>query len=160
MTEEARAQDEAGSEAAGTDWESKYREAVAHSREWEKRAKANKGAADELEKLKAEQMTEAERERARADKAEAALAAAQAERDRAGWVSEAAGATGVPADVLTNFDAESAEDLMAKAEAVSGHFKKDSVPVVPGDGRHPERPASATGDSWLRETLPSGLRRA
>ncbi|KFI94562.1 hypothetical protein [Bifidobacterium stellenboschense] len=35
-------------EATPTDWEAKYREAVSRSREWEKRAKDNKAAADEL----------------------------------------------------------------------------------------------------------------
>ncbi|MFE0036829.1 hypothetical protein [Streptomyces sp. NPDC059015] len=52
-----------------TDWEAKYREALGHSREWEKRAKANSGAADELEKLKAANMTEQEKAVAAAEKA-------------------------------------------------------------------------------------------
>lgn len=52
-----------------TDWEAKYRETLAHSREWEKRAKANNGAADELEKLKAASMTEQEKAVAAAEKA-------------------------------------------------------------------------------------------
>ncbi|MGW4850153.1 hypothetical protein ACWEPZ_02830 [Streptomyces sp. NPDC004288] len=65
----------------GTDWEAKYREAVGHSRDWEKRAKDNKGAAEELAKLKAESMTEQEKAVAAAEKAgrTAAEQAAQAE---------------------------------------------------------------------------------
>lgn len=35
-----------------TDWEAKYKEALGHSRDWEKKAKANKAAADELQQLK------------------------------------------------------------------------------------------------------------
>lgn len=53
----------------GTDWEAKYRETLAHSREWEKRAKANTGAVEELEKLKAANMSEQEKAVAAAEKA-------------------------------------------------------------------------------------------
>ncbi|MFJ3537049.1 hypothetical protein ACIPQA_16450 [Streptomyces sp. NPDC090109] len=68
----------------GTDWEAKYREAVGHSREWEKRAKANSGASEELEKLKAAAMTEQEKAVAAAEKAgrTAAEQAAQAEIEK------------------------------------------------------------------------------
>lgn len=47
--------------AGGVDWEAKYRETLSHSREWEKRAKDNKDAADELAKVKAAAMTEQEK---------------------------------------------------------------------------------------------------
>ncbi|MFE5591450.1 hypothetical protein [Streptomyces sp. NPDC056549] len=65
----------------GADWEAKYREAVGHSRDWEKRAKENKSAAEELAKLKAESMTEQEKAVAAAEKAgrTAAEQAAQTE---------------------------------------------------------------------------------
>ncbi|OXN01223.1 hypothetical protein [Bifidobacterium vansinderenii] len=43
------------------DWKAQYEETLAHSREWEKRAKANKSAADELERLKQSQMSDAEK---------------------------------------------------------------------------------------------------
>lgn len=68
----------------GADWEAKYREAIGHSREWEKRAKANSDAADELEKLKASQMSDQEKAVAAAEKAgrTAAATEAQAEIDR------------------------------------------------------------------------------
>lgn len=48
-----------------TDWEAKYREAVSHSREWEKRAKDNKAAADELQQLKESQMCEQQKAEAK-----------------------------------------------------------------------------------------------
>ncbi|NMM99738.1 helicase [Bifidobacterium sp. DSM 109958] len=41
-----------------TGWESKYREAVSHSHEWETRAKDNKAVADELQQLTESQMSE------------------------------------------------------------------------------------------------------
>lgn len=40
------------------DYKALYEQAKSHSREWERKAKANKVAADELEKLKASQMTD------------------------------------------------------------------------------------------------------
>ena len=51
MTEEANGNQQAASTENGAkppeiDYEAKYREAVAHSREWEKRAKDNKAAAN------------------------------------------------------------------------------------------------------------------
>ncbi|MFH8717243.1 hypothetical protein [Streptomyces zaomyceticus] len=75
---------ESGQSGSGTDsadWESKYREAVGHSREWERRAKDNKAAATELEQLKAANMSDQEKAVAAAEKAgrTAAEEAAQAE---------------------------------------------------------------------------------
>ena len=69
---------ESHEEAPSTDWK-------AEARKWEKRAKENTSAAEELAALKAERMSEAEKLQMRADKAEAELSAlkAQAERDAA-----------------------------------------------------------------------------
>jgi hypothetical protein len=46
---------------SATDWEAKYKEVLGHSRDWEKRAKDNKTAADELATLKASQMSDQEK---------------------------------------------------------------------------------------------------
>jgi len=62
--------------AGGTDWEAKYKELQAESRKWESRAKENKGAADELEKLRKAAMTEQEKA-VEAAKAEGRTTAAQ-----------------------------------------------------------------------------------
>lgn len=61
---------------AETDWKSRHDEVLGHSREWEKRAKANAKAAEELEKLKASQMSDQEKA-VEAAKAEGRTAAAQ-----------------------------------------------------------------------------------
>lgn len=50
-----------------TDWQAKHKEAVAHSREWEKRAKENSKAADELEKVRQQNMSEQEKAVAEAE---------------------------------------------------------------------------------------------
>ena len=110
------------------DYKAKYEEALAHSRKWEARAKENAKSADDLKE-----------DTSKIEEANAKLGAAEAEKERARWVATAAKATGVPADVLASFAAESAEDLMAKAEAAAAHFKRDTMPVVPGDGTAPEK---------------------
>ena len=70
-----------------TDWEAKYRAAIEHSREWERKAKANKGAAEELEKLKTSQMTDLERAQREVKEAKAKLAELEAQRE---WADLAA----------------------------------------------------------------------
>ncbi len=83
-TESGQSGSGAGQGGGGTDWEAKYKETLAHSREWEKRAKANSTAAEELEKLKNAQMTEQEKAVAAAEKAGRTAAAqeSQAEIDK------------------------------------------------------------------------------
>lgn len=104
MAEETKAaepqEQQAEQTEQATDWQAKYEAMRQHAREWEKAAKANKGAADELEKLKAEQMTEQEKALARAEKAEKQLAELQAEQQRAEAVAEVSKATGVPTELL------------------------------------------------------------
>ena len=83
-----------------TDWKAKYEEMRNHMRDWEKKAKANQSAFDELEKLKAEQMTEQEKANARAEKAEEELAALKAEAERVEAARHISSETGVPFDLL------------------------------------------------------------
>ena len=87
-------------QATETDWQAKYEEMRNHMRDWEKKAKANQSAADELEKLKAEQMTEQEKANARAEKAEAELATYKAEAERVEAARQISSETGVPFDLL------------------------------------------------------------
>ena len=80
----------AGTENAGDpiDWEAKYKEALGHSRDWEKKAKANKAAADELEKLKESQMSETEKAAKRTQELEAQVAAYKAKEQQADWKAQ------------------------------------------------------------------------
>ena len=113
-----------------TDWEAKYNELKKHSREWERKAKANKDAADELAALKESQMSEAAT--ARAD-------ALQAEKDRRQWISEVSAETGVPEDLLEMVSAGDRDELASKADVLKEKYaanKQPAVPVVIGDGKH------------------------
>lgn len=111
---EGIAQEVGNGAADATDWQAKYEAARAHSREWEKKAKANKEAADELEKLKAEQMTEQEKAVKRAEKAEAELQALRAKAERAETVASVADRANVPAEVVGMLSGKDAEELTAQ----------------------------------------------
>lgn len=76
-----------------TDWK-------AEAKKWEKYAKQNKNAADELEQLKAERMSESERLQARAEKAEAELSRIAAENERTQSAREIAQQKEVPIELL------------------------------------------------------------
>jgi hypothetical protein len=109
MADEIEATQDSAEEPHGTetDWK-------AMARKWESQAKANKAAADELEALKAERMTEAERLTARAEKAEAELAALQAQRQLAADAAEVAKATGAPEKLLAYCASREAMEAMAE----------------------------------------------
>ena len=110
-----------------TDWQAKYEEMRGHMRDWEKKAKANQSAADELEKLKAAQMTEQEKANARAEAAEAELAQLKAEKAKVDAATRLASETGVPFEMLMFCQDEEAMTDFAKTYAKETH-----VPAAPG----------------------------
>lgn len=99
-TTAAETQEQQAEQTETVDWQAKYEDMRKHARDWEKAAKANKTAADELEKLKAAQMSEQEKAIARAEKAEAELAQMQAEAQRAQDAQEVAQSANVPIQLL------------------------------------------------------------
>ena len=108
-------------QATETDWQSKYEEMRGHMRDWEKKAKANQSAADELEKLKAEQMTEQEKANARAEAAEAELAHLKAEKERTDAAQRIAAESGVPIELLMYCADEDAMKSFKKAYEKATH---------------------------------------
>ena len=137
------------------DYKAKYEQMRAHSREWEKKARANESAAAELEKLRASQMSDLERVQKQYEDEKRRADALEAERDRAAWVADVSRETGVPADLLKLVAADSKEDLAEKAASLAERYgekaagKPQTVPVVLGDGRHADGAAPA-GD-FIRE---------
>lgn len=118
MAEETTAAETQQAEQTETvDWQAKYEAMRQHARDWEKQAKANKGAAEELEKLKAEQMTEQEKAVARAEKAEAELAQIQAEQQRAADAAKVAKSAGVPVELLEFLPDKETMERFAKTYA-------------------------------------------
>lgn len=98
------------------DWEAKYKEALDHSRDWEKKAKANKAAADELEKLKESQMSEADKAAKRTQELEAQVAAYKAKEQQAEWKAQVSAKTGIPAEALRG---STLEEIQAHATSSS-----------------------------------------
>ena len=134
------------------DYKAKYEDVLKHSREWEKRAKANKAAADELAKLKESQLSETEKLQKQLAEYKAKADALQADKDRAAWVKDASAKTGVPAELLSLISATDSDDLMAKAESLSEKYGKaeESAPTVPvmlGDGKHADHTPTGNAKS-------------
>lgn len=160
--EENKAEQPAQAEQpVATDWEAKYRAAIEHSREWERKAKANKGAAEELERLKASQMSDLERAQKEAEDAKARLAKLEAERERAEAVSRVSEATGVPGELLSA-DLSTEEGMTAFARALAGYAKRPSAAAIERPGAFDAGAtasagstcsACCTGSSWAVRSL-------
>lgn len=117
---------ESEQQATETDWHAKYEEMRGHMRDWEKKAKANQSAADELEKLKAAQMTEQEKANARADAAEAELAQLKAEKAKVDAATKLASESGVPFEMLMY-----CADADAMAEFAKTYAAQTHVSAIP-----------------------------
>lgn len=122
MADETTNVQEPNSQESETDWKAKYEEMRTHSRDWEKKAKANQNAADELEKLKAAQMSEQEKANARAEAAEAELAKLKAEKAKVDAATRLASETGVPFEMLMFCADEEAMTEFAKTYADATHI--------------------------------------
>lgn len=110
----AEAHAEAVEERSGTDWK-------AEARKWESRAKENKSAADELEKLRVER-----------DDLSGRVSAFEVREERASWAREVAEEAGVPADVLRG---ETRDEMAAHAQEIKTLLSSARGPVVPAQGK-------------------------
>ena len=125
-------------QAPDTDWEAKYKEAVAQSRKWEDRAKANKDKADKWDAYEQEGMSEAEKVAQRAERAEAELAQLKADAKRRTDAHEVAAATGVPEPLLLH--CADRADMEAFAQEYGALERTPAAPPAPssrvirGDG--------------------------
>lgn len=136
--------------AQQVDWEAKYRETLAHSREWEKRAKDNKAAADELQQLKESQMSEQQKAEAKTAKLQKELDQLKAEKQTNEWRTQVATESGLPSNLIVG---DSLESMQEHAKAISEYVASKTgrqLPKITNPGRQPASPSSATGD-WLRD---------
>ena len=123
-----------------TDWEAKYREAVSHSREWEKRAKDNKAAADELEKLKEANMSEQQKAEAKTARLQKELDQLKAEKQANEWRAQVAADTGLPANLIAG---STLEEMQANAKAINEYVASKTgrqLPKVTDPGRVSQTP--------------------
>ena len=141
-TEQQQTTEPHGEESA-TDWK-------AEARKWEKLAKANKDAAQKYDELQKAQMSDKER----ADKAEAELKRYKQLEEKREWVREVSKKTGVPSEVLDAMQADTKQELEARADSIKDFFKKSTAPVVKSDGTQPAQPhAGQTGNDWIRSSI-------
>ena len=101
----------------------------AEARKWEARAKANRDAAQELEAMKAAQMSETEKLQKRAEEAEAKVQQYEQERQHATDAAEVAAETGVPAHLLAHCATREHMEQMAAEYAKATHVP--SAPPAP-----------------------------
>lgn len=120
------------------DWKAEYEKVLAQSRKWEQRSKDNAAAAKELDEMRKQSMSDAERaesEKARADKAEAKLAEYERERERAAIVAEVAAAKGVDAEWLGRMSGDDRESIEANADYIATKLSGAPIyPSVPDNG--------------------------
>ena len=103
--------EEQAEERHETDWK-------AEARKWETRAKENKAAAEELEQLKASQMTELEKAQAEAAKAQAEADALKAEKAKSDAAVKLSEKHGIPASMLMHCtDEDAMKDFAAEWDA-------------------------------------------
>jgi len=122
-----------------TDWKAKYEVMREHMRDWEKKAKENQSAADELEKLRAEQMTEQEKANKRAEQAEAELKKLKAEAEHVKLVKAVSEKTGVPESIVASLSAMDEEELTAQAQAIAENYTiPGGAPKAPEAGKFPK----------------------
>lgn len=112
---------------------------------------ARAAAEKELKELKDRDKTEAERAAERLVEAEKRAEDVEARANRA----EVAVTTGIPVDVLAGPKSPSADDIKAFAEVVTAYVteaskKNPNGPVIPGQGKQPDKPAPENADDWLR----------
>ena len=112
-----------------TDYRALYEQALAQSRKWEGRAKANKEKAAKWDAYEQEGMSEAEKLAQRAEQAEAELARLRAEEQRRADAAEVSRDTGVPASLLLYCDDR--EHMEAFAQEYQGEAKVPAAPQGP-----------------------------
>lgn len=121
------------------DWKAEYEKVLAQSRKWEQRSKDNAAAAKELDEMRKQSMSDAERaesEKARADKAEAKLAEYERERVRAAIVSEVAAAKGVDSEWLGRMTGDDRKAIEANADYIATKLSGQPIyPSVPDRGQ-------------------------
>lgn len=107
-----------------TDWK-------AQARKWEERAKANKEAADELEKLKESQMSEQEKAARHTRDLEAKLARFQEEKQQQDWRTQVSKETGVPSDLLRG---STLDEVQAHADSIRQYLNTSNTANDQGSG--------------------------
>ena len=118
--------------AQGEDWEAKYREALKHSRDWEKKAKANLADAKAYRDSQGKQKSVEERLAALESENEALKASAE----RAKAVKAASKAAGVPEAIVATLSGSDVDSLTEQANAIAAVMRpKGGAPAAAEAGK-------------------------
>ncbi len=131
-----------GADPADTDYKALYEKALAESRKWEGRSKANKKELDELKKQPVADRTV--EERLAALEAENESLKATASRNK--LVDSVAKATGLDRSIVAALNGEDEDALTEQAQAIAAQLKpagSNGAPKVPEAGKkqHPGKPS-------------------
>jgi hypothetical protein len=136
-----------GQQPETVDWEAKYREAVKHSREWEKRAKASKEKADRFDELQAGSRSVEERLEA-LERENSELKSAKERRE---LVQKVAEDTGVDAKVVAALSGSDYDSLVEQAQLVGSLAKpRSTAPSIPEVGANAPEPARMTMEEAMK----------
>jgi predicted Zn-dependent protease len=110
--------------------------------------------AAKVKELEDRDKTETEKAAERLSEAEKRATAVEARATRA----EIAAATSVPTDILAGPESTSSEHIQAFAEKVIAYVteaskKNPNGPVIPGQGKQPDKPAKENSDDWFRALI-------
>ena len=117
------------------DYKAMYEKALAESRKWESRSKANAEKAKKFDELESANKTLEER----VASIEAANKALENEKKRAALVKQVASATGVPEGIVSSLSATDEESMTAQANAIAENYKSPGgAPNAPEAGKFPK----------------------
>ena len=114
------------------DYKAMYEQAIAESRKWESRSKANADKAKKYDELESAKKTLEER----VASIEATNKALEDEKNRAALVKSVAKSTGVPESIVAILSATDEDDLTTQAKAIAENYKTPGgAPKAPEAGK-------------------------
>ncbi len=133
------------------DYKAMYEQAIAESRKWESRSKANADKAKKYDELESAKKTLEER----VASIEATNKALEDEKNRAALVKSVAKSTGVPESIVAILSATDEDDLTTQAKAVAENYKTPGgAPKAPEAGMFPRDASQAkTAKQQFAEAL-------
>ena len=119
----------------GKDYKAMYEQAIAESRKWESRSKANADKAKKYDELESAKKTLEER----VASIEATNKALEDEKNRAALVKSVAKSTGVPESIVAVLSATDEDALTTQAKAIAENYKTPGgAPKAPEAGKFPK----------------------
>lgn len=136
MADEQKQVDESGAgnpaQDDGKDYKAMYEQAIAESRKWESRSKANAEKAKKYDELESANKTLENR----VASIEAANKALEDEKTRSKLVKAVSKATGVPESIVSTLSATDEETMTAQASAIAENYKTPGgAPNTPEAGK-------------------------